>query len=112
MSQPYTIELQKLGFSATEAESYLALVNHGPLGATAIANLIGVPRSSVYPTLSCLIARGLIEAGTGYGSTFTAVPPAKALPSLILREKETLSQRERITDQLVDTMGSVTPSEE
>ena len=112
MTKKFITELQKLGLSQIEAQSYLALVNHGPLGATAIANLIGIPRSSVYPTLCSLTDKALIEAGAGYGTKFAAVPPAKALPSLIVREKQTLAKREQLADQLVELMAAMVPSQE
>ena len=105
-------ELQHLGLSAAEAQIYTKLLNNGSLGAAALASLTGVQRCNVYSVLWSLADKGLVAGGAGYGSTFAAVPPAKALPSLVTRAKETLSQRERLANQLVASMTPLMPSEE
>jgi len=93
MNNDPEVELEELGLLPAEAQIYLALIRNGPLGASAIANVTKVPRSSVYPTLNALIDKGLVEGGAGYGSRFTAVRAELALPTLIRREKEELSHR-------------------
>ena len=112
MKQSFVSELQQLGLSSAEAQIYTTLLNNGSLGAAAIASLTGLQRCNVYPVLWSLADKGLVAGGAGYGSTFTAVLPAKALPSLITREKETLSQREQLADQLVALITPLLPSEE
>jgi len=93
-------QLEQLGFSPAEAQVYLAIVQHGALGAAAIATETGIPRTSVYPTLSSLLRKGVIEGGRGHGSRFVAVSPDEALPALISRERETIAERERIAKEL------------
>ena len=112
MKQSFVSDLQQLGLSSAEAQIYTTLLNNGSLGAAAIASLTGLQRCNVYPVLWSLADKGLVAGGAGYGSTFTAVPPAKALPSLITREKETLSQREQLAEQLAELMSPLVPSEE
>lgn len=112
MKQSFASELQQLGLSSIEAQIYTTLLNNGSLGAAAIASLTGLQRCNVYPLLWSLADKGVVAGGAGYGSTFTAVPPAKALPSLITREKETLSQREQLAHQLVALMTPLVPAEE
>jgi sugar-specific transcriptional regulator TrmB len=93
-------DLERLGLSGAEAEIYLALSRGGgPLGATALADATGTPRTAVYPILTSLTQKGMVESGAGYGSRFTAVRPDKALPSLIAREREELLQRERLAEE-------------
>jgi HTH-type transcriptional regulator, sugar sensing transcriptional regulator len=93
-------DLKRLGLSRAEAEIYLALArNGGTLGATALADATGVQRTAVYPILTSLTQKGMVEAGAGYGSRFTAVRPDEALPSLIAREREELLQRERLAEE-------------
>jgi len=95
-----TSNLERLGLSAAEAQVYLALLrNGGTLGATALAGAMGVQRTTVYPTLTSLTQKGMVEAGAGYGSRFTAVRPDEALPLLIAREREELLQRERLAEE-------------
>lgn len=97
-------KLEQLGLSQAEAQVYLAILHHGPLAVAAIAHDTGIKRPSVYPTLSSLVDKGLVEGGAGYGSKFAAVPPDQALPALVVREKQTISERERIADELGQTL--------
>ena len=101
------VELEELGLLPAEAQVYLALIRNGPLGASAIANVTKVPRSSVYPTLNALVDKGLVEGGAGYGSRFTAVRAELALPSLIRREKEEILHRESVAKKLTEHLSSL-----
>jgi sugar-specific transcriptional regulator TrmB len=100
MNHEHKAKLEQLGLSPAEAQVYLATLQDGPLAAAAIANQTGMPRTSVYPTLCSLADKGLVEGGAGYGSKFAAVSPAQALPALVVREKQMLSDRERIASEL------------
>lgn len=105
-------ELEELGLSTAEAQIFVVLIKNGSLGAAAIANLAGIQRSNVYPILCSLIDKGVVEGGAGYGSKFTALPPDEALPSLIVREREDLIQRERLATQLAQRMAPFVTSTE
>jgi sugar-specific transcriptional regulator TrmB len=89
-------DLERFGLSPAEAQVYVALVRNGALGATALADATSVQRTAVYPILTSLTQKGMVEAGTGYGSRFTAVRPDEALASLVAREREEILQRERL----------------
>lgn len=107
MREKHLATLEKVGLSTAEAQIYLALVRNGaPMGASAVVTATGVPRSSVYPTLSALVDKGLVESEAGYGGRFSAVPAEQALASLIVREKEELSQREKLARELADELKS------
>ena len=62
-----------------KAHVYLALVQNGPMRASAIAAATGLARTAVYPALGALVDKGLAEAGEGYGSRLSPVPAEKAL---------------------------------
>jgi sugar-specific transcriptional regulator TrmB len=98
-------ELTQLGLTPTEAQVYLALVQNGPMGASAIAAATGLARTAVYPTLGALVDKGLAEAGEGYGSRFSPVPAEKALPQLLAVDKAALVHRERLTTQVVELVS-------
>src|SRR5437870_5036758 len=104
MGDGFIPELEQLGLSTAEAQIYVVLIKNGSLGAAAVANLAGIQRSNVYPILCSLIDKGVLEGGAGYGSKFTAVPPAQALPLLVLRERERLVERERLANQLAQQL--------
>jgi len=107
----HELELQKLGLSTPEAQIYLTLLRSGSLGASAVMNMTGIPRSTVYPTLNSLLDRGLVEAEAGYGGRFSAIPAEQALPSLIARAREELLQevvqRERIASELAKQLQTL-----
>lgn len=107
MPEDPEVELEELGLLPAEAQIYLALIRNGALGASAIANVTKVPRSSVYPTLNALIDKGLVEGGAGYGSRFSAVRAELALPTLIRREKEELLHRESVAKKLTEHLSSL-----
>ena len=107
MKETLADELTQLGLTPTEAQVYLALVQNGPMGASAIAAATGLARTAVYPTLGALIDKGLAEAGEGYGSRFSPVPAEKALPHLLAADKAALLHRERLTAQVVELISSL-----
>src|SRR5438067_103221 len=74
MQEAHLAGLEKVGLSSAEAQIYLALLrNAAPMGASAVVAATGVPRSSVYPILTHLTDRGLLEAEAGYGGRFSAI---------------------------------------
>jgi len=107
MSEDFQQDLQGLGLLESEAQVYLTLVRNGSMSASAIASAVGAARSSVYPTLNSLLERGWVEAGAGYGSRFSAVPPEQALSSFVSREKESLVHREKLARRLIERLSSV-----
>lgn len=112
MTNPNEAKLQQLGLSSAEAQIYLTLLHHGPQAAAAIANETGIKRTSVYPVICSLTDKGLIEGGTGHGVKFAAIAPAEALPSLVAREKRIISDRERIADELAETLSPLAANAE
>src|SRR5260370_4100268 len=105
MNSPHRLQLEQLGLSPAEAQVYLALLRHGPLVAAAIAKETGIPRTGVYPTLGSLADKGLIEGGVAQGSKFAAVAPEEALPALIVREEQMLSEHRLIANELAETLA-------
>lgn len=107
MKEKHLAVLEKIGLPTAEAEIYLALVRAGtPMGASAIVTATGVPRGSIYPALSSLADKGLVEAEPGYGGRFSAIPAERALPFLIKREKEELAERETLAAALANELKS------
>jgi hypothetical protein len=104
MHDPNAAKLEQLGLSIAEAQIYLAILHHGPLAAAAISDETRIKRPSVYPVLCSLADKGLVEGGAGYGSKFAAIAPDEALPALVRREKQTIAERERIAEELAETL--------
>jgi sugar-specific transcriptional regulator TrmB len=69
-------QLRRLGMSGYEAKAYLALVSAArPLNGYEVAKLSGVPRSTVYETLSKLVARSAAFEVRSDDSTAVAYVP-------------------------------------
>jgi len=86
--------LQELGMSGYEAKAYLALVAAGePLNGYEVAKRSGVPRSTVYETLSKLTASGAtFEVRTRQDAvSYLALPPKSLLDRLSRHYESTLS---------------------
>src|SRR5919198_5927059 len=94
-------QLVDVGLPDVEAETYLALLRGGSLGAAAIAEAIARPRSSVYAALRSLADKGIVEGGAGYGSRFRGIAPDLALGLLMQQHRETLARQARTVDELV-----------
>jgi len=108
MHDEHQAELEELGLSTVEAQTYLALLrNGGNLGARAVADAAGFTRTNAYPILDGLIEKGLVEADVGYGSRFTVVPPARAFRCLIARKSDELSRSKQIAGDLLKELGSL-----
>jgi EmrB/QacA subfamily drug resistance transporter len=75
-------QLQRIGMSGYEAKAYIALVAAGgPLNGYEVAKRSGVPRSTVYETLSKLVARAATfeVRGLTSGVEYLPLPPAALL---------------------------------
>lgn len=107
MKETLAVKLTELGLTPTEAQVYLALVQNGPMGASAIAAATGLARTAVYPTLGALVDKGLADAGEGYGSRFSPVPAEQVLPHLLAADKAALLHRERLTVEVIERISSM-----
>ena len=105
MAHDRRAQLVELGLSLTEAQVYLALIQNASLSASALATATDLSRTSVYQILCSLTDKGLVQSGAGYGSKFAVVAPEQALPALVAREKQTIAERERIADELAETLA-------
>jgi sugar-specific transcriptional regulator TrmB len=107
MKETLAKELMQLGLTGTEAQVYLALVQNGAMGASAIAAATGLARTAVYPTLGALVDKGFADAGEGYGSRFSPVPAEQVLPHLLAADKAALFDRERLTAEVIERISSL-----
>lgn len=108
---PVEESLAALGLSPLESRIYVAVLRRPGAGAKVLADAVGVTRTSIYAALRSLADRGLVESGAGYGSRYRAVPPERALPSLIDRQREELerglAEQEAVAKELVETLSDL-----
>lgn len=112
MTRAIRAELEQLGLSDLETQVYLVLVENPSRSASSIAAATGLSRTSVYQMLGSLADKGLIEAGAGYGSRFSVLPPEEALTSLVVRERAMLAERECLARSVGQQLASLLPATE
>ena len=103
MSADRALELLKAtGMPGYEAKAYLALLTSGaPMNGYEVAKLSGVPRSTVYETLSKLVARGAVfEVAAANGGVAYVALPADALIGRLRRE----------SGELIESLETVLPA--
>ncbi len=85
-------ELKKLGLSTYEARVYVTLIQRGESTAGDLSSAADVPRPRIYDILEKLEKRGFVVSTVGRPTRFKAVPPSRALQSLIEEKKKELEE--------------------
>lgn len=83
-------DLEQFGLNGYEARVLLALLRSGSATAAELARVAGVPRTSVYPVLQELAARGLAEQVPGKTVVWVSPGRDEILERLYLAEEERL----------------------
>ncbi len=81
--------LKSFGLSEYEAKALLALLSRGAMTAREIAEVSGIPRTSVYDVMNSLIAKGLVES-FGKPAKFRSLSADEIISILSRRINETL----------------------
>ncbi|MEY2641132.1 MAG: hypothetical protein RL150_525 [Candidatus Parcubacteria bacterium] len=85
--------LEGLGLSKNEVAVYLAMLTLGPTTVIAIAQLTGIRRTTVYPTIDSLQQKGLArEVIAGFKKKYEAESPRKLENMLEYKRKELKDQ--------------------
>src|SRR5690349_21506834 len=88
--QRFWRRLQQLGLNAYESRSYLVLLGHPKFKALELAARAHVPRQKVYEILDSLVEKGFAQVVQEKTKLFSAVEPAMAIPSYLIRRKQTM----------------------
>ncbi len=89
--------MKDMGISELETEVYVCLLKNGVSTASAIANQLGIKRTSIYPILERLIEQGLVNSyDQNSKKIFAATKPKK----LILQYEKKLNSLMKIIPQL------------
>lgn len=109
--------LERLGFSAYEAQAYISLVQHGALNGYELAKRSGLPRANIYAVLAKLEERGaVVRIHSVDRLQYAAVPPDQLLERLetgfaatLTAARDALAAIERPVDheQVWNASGSV-----
>jgi len=99
-------ELNKLGFSKTEASVYLVLVNLGEVLASTVARLAGIKRSTVYAALKRLEEKNLVCCNKkGKYDFFSIDDPNK----IFLQEKDRYEAAKKLVEKMKETNKFLVP---
>ena len=104
--------LEKLGFSAKEAEIYQAVLQAGKISHASLAKLTGINRSTVYAVVNTLSSKGLINEDLGGKVTYVVARPAEDLTSLIEKQEKELNRKKQLVHQAIDEFFEVVKSQE
>jgi sugar-specific transcriptional regulator TrmB len=101
-------QLRRLGMSGYEAKAYIALVSAGqPLNGYEVAKRSGVPRSTVYETLSKLVTRSAAfeVSGDGRSVEYLPLPPATLFGRLRDETEDAIDTLRPMFDKLGKPQG-------
>jgi hypothetical protein len=109
--QRFWRRLQQLGLNAYEARSYLVLLGHPQFKALELAARAHVPRQKVYEILDSLVEKGFAQVVQERTKLFSAVEPAMAIPSYLLRRKQSLeheiAEQSQAAEGLIEELKGV-----
>lgn len=104
-------ELQRLGLRPYAARLLLALLRSGSGNSAQLAELSGVPRTSVYQVMQTLTEQGLVEAGATHGPMVWTCPGWEVVVDLLdATEEERVRQHHERTKGLRHELSTVLPA--
>ncbi len=92
--------MRDLGFTASDARAYVALLKTHPATGYELAALSGVPRSAIYNVLRQLETRGLVNAIQGKPAKYVPLSPDQLFELLSNRFAKSLEQFKDSVQQL------------
>ena len=104
-------ELQELGLRPYAARLLLALLRTGSGTSAQLAELSGVPRTSVYQVMQALTEQGLAEAVPTYGPAVWTCPGWEVVVDLLdAAEEERVRQHHERTRRLRQELAHILPA--
>lgn len=93
-----TTILRKAGLTESQSKGYIALIEHGSLTPTEIANYTGENRANAYAIADKLVTLGLATKKDGKPATYAATHPS-ALEVLAEKRRKALVRNEQLVKQ-------------
>ena len=104
--------LKGLGLSTHEALTYVTLLTHSNVTASALCKETGIPDSKIYYTLEGLSKKGMLMVQRGNPNIYLPAPPREAVASLKQQLTERFNDAIKEADVLVDMLTPVYESAE
>jgi sugar-specific transcriptional regulator TrmB len=99
-----TSQLKELGLSTHEALTYITLLNHPSISASAICSETKIPDSRIYYALDELSKKGMIFTQKGNPTIYRPVPPKEAITNIKQQLNEVLAEKIQQADILIDRL--------
>jgi sugar-specific transcriptional regulator TrmB len=104
--------LKELGISTHEALIYISLLTHPNITASALCKETEIPDSKIYFALDGLSKKGMLIVQKGNPNLYRPLPPKEALANLKQQLTESLNEKIREADALLDTLTPLYDSAE
>jgi sugar-specific transcriptional regulator TrmB len=99
--------LKELGLSTHEALTYLTLLTHSSMAASTLCKETGIPDSKIYYTLDGLSKKGILIVQKGNPNIYLPIPPKEAIANLKQQLTESLNEKIKEADTLVDMLAPI-----
>jgi sugar-specific transcriptional regulator TrmB len=96
--------LKELGTSTHEALIYITLLTHPNITASTLCKETEIPDSKIYYALDGLSKKGMLIVQKGNPNLYRPLPPKEALANLKQQLTESLNEKIRQADALIDTL--------
>ena len=96
--------LKELGTSTHEALIYITLLTHPSVTASALCKETEIPDSKIYFALDGLLKKGMLIVQKGNPNLYRPLSPKEALANLKQQLTESLNEKIREADALLDTL--------
>lgn len=105
-------QFKELGLSTHETLTYITLLSHPNITAGVLCKETGIPDSKIYYALDGLSDKGLVVVQKGNPNVYLPAPPKEAVASLTRRLSESLDEKIKEADVLVDMLTPIYESAE
>jgi sugar-specific transcriptional regulator TrmB len=99
--------LKELGLSTNEAATYIVLLGHPRLTASALCKETSVPDSKIYYALDSLAKKGMIIIQQGTPNLYVALHPKEAIANMKQRLADAFEEKINQADVLVDMLTPI-----
>lgn len=100
-------QLSKFDLTANQSKAYIFLGKYGSKTAPDVSKALKIARTETYQLLAILQKKGIVCATFGHPIKFSAIPPNKAVRTLVNTEKERVKSLERQEKSIIKLWDSI-----
>ncbi len=102
---------KELGLTVYEKKTYESLLKQGRSNASKLSDASKVPITAVYPALSSLLKKGLVQKYSGEIAQFEAIKPKIAITRLVNQKQKRLEELKEKAIENLENIQKETPKE-